>query len=258
MVKSFLKRAKFKGVDMGKKQKAKKISKKISNKLLENREQALKEKHSQSKESVSEKNLSEEQMRNEITENLKKHIQDQAAEDKEKNLFSKEKTEPSHLKSKDLSSLNEKLQQALKDNLYLRAEFENFKKRFFEEKRQLVRYGGEFFISSLANEVLDDLDRAVFSAQSDSAQNNEQSFENLKKGLAMIQKKLSQVLDKYGVKIIDPKGQAFDPSYQEALSYIKSSQVPEGHVAETYKKAYKLYDKVIRPAQVVLAKKEDN
>ena len=52
-------------------------------------------------------------------------------------------------------------------------------------------------------------------------------------------------------------GKAFDPSYQEALSHIKTSKVPEGYVAETVKKAYKLHGKVIRPAQVVLAKKDN-
>lgn len=144
--------------------------------------------------------------------------------------------------------LRKQLDQALSDNLYLRADFENFKKRTYEEKKQLLLYGGETLISALANEVLDDLDRAVFSAK------EKESFENLKKGLDIIQKKLSQVLKNFGVEIIDPTGQEFDPSYQEAISHIRSSKVPEGCVAETFKKAYKLHDKVIRPAQVVLAK----
>ena len=164
------------------------------------------------------------------------------------NLKNKKKSSISS--NKELSSVNEKLKQALNDNLYLRAEFENFKRRTTEEKFKLIRYGGEQFIASLANEVLDDLDRAIFSAQ------KEKSFENLKKGLEMIQKKLSQLLHSFGVEILDPTGKAFDPSYQDALSHIKTSKVPEGHVAETVKKAYKLHEKVIRPAQVVLGKKE--
>ncbi len=164
----------------------------------------------------------------------------------------KKKKESQDLKDQELSALNEKLKQALNDNLYLRAEFENFKRRSTEEINQLTRYGGERFISSLANEVLDDLDRAMQSVQ------KEESFNNLKKGLEMIQKKLSQLLKNSGVEIFDPTGKAFDPSYQEALSYIKTSKVPDGHVAETFKKAYKLHGKVIRPAQVVLAKKESH
>ena len=161
------------------------------------------------------------------------------------------KKENLNLLDKELFLVKEKLKQALNDNLYLRAEFENFKKRSAEESNKLIRYGGERFISSLANEVLDDLDRAMYFAQ------EEKSFENLKKGLDMIQKKLSQLLSHFGVEILDPEGKVFDPSYQEALSYVKTSKAPEGYVAETVKKAYKLHGKVIRPAQVVLAKKDN-
>lgn len=147
--------------------------------------------------------------------------------------------------------INQKLKKALDDNLYLRAEFENFKRQFAEERKRLIRYGGENFISSLANEVLDDLDRAMaFSDQ-------QESIETLKEGLKMIQKKLSQVFNQFGIEVLDPTGKAFDPSYQEALSYVKTSEVPEDHVVETFKKAYKFQGKVIRPAQVVLAKRKE-
>ena len=163
-----------------------------------------------------------------------------------------EKTEGDlSLSDKERASFNEKLKQALDDHLYLRAEFENFKRRSAEERRQLILYSGERLICSLANEVFDDLDRAMLSAE------KERSFENLKKGLEMITKRLSQVLNNFGVEAVDPTGKAFDPSYQEALSHIKTSKIPEGYVAKTFKKAYKLHDKVIRPAQVVLAKKEE-
>ena len=152
----------------------------------------------------------------------------------------------------ELTALNEKLQKALNDHLYLIAEFDNFKKRAEEEKRALKRYDGERFIASLANEVLDDMERALLSAQ-----NKDSSLEDLKKGLLMIQKKLEQVLKNFGVEALDPTGQSFDPSWQEALSYIKTKKTPAGCVAETLKKAYKLHDKVIRPAQVILSQKED-
>ena len=145
-----------------------------------------------------------------------------------------------------LAKKDQELKQALEDQLYLRAEFENFKKRALEEKSQLIRYSGESFLRSLANEVLDDLDRALAEKQN--------SYKHLKQGLDLIHKKLFQLLKNYGVEILDPQGKIFDPSYQEALSYSPSSKVPEGHIAQTFKKAYKLHDKVIRPAQVLVAK----
>ena len=155
-------------------------------------------------------------------------------------------------KSDSLKQAKEQLSQAREENLYLRAEFENFKKRSIQEKSDLVRYSGERFMASLANEVLDDLDRALTSAR------ETDSLEDLKKGLEMIQQKRDRLFARFGLQVIDPTGQPFDPSYQEALSYIKTSKVPEGCVAETFKKAYKLYGKVIRPAQVVLAKKKED
>jgi len=229
--------------------KEEKIEKKVSNKFCEKRKQVFENK------SLKDQSL--------VSKDSQKH--QESDKDKTPETFSKEKITSQMLREKnkqrankgdlvllkkELSSLNEKLKQTLNDNLYLRAEFENFKRRSVEERKQLIRYSGERFILSLADEVLDDLDRAMCFAQ------EEQSFENLKKGLGMIQKKLSQVLHNFGVEILDPTGMAFDPSYQEALSHVKTSKFPEGHVAETFKKAYKLHDKVIRPAQVILAKKE--
>ena len=161
-------------------------------------------------------------------------------------LDSKEKGD----KTQKIEALAEKLRQAESDNLYLRAEFANFKKRSLEEKYTALRYEGEKFISSLATEVLDDLDRALFASREN------KSLEDLQKGLEMIHKKIDKLLNRFGVIVLDPTGKVFDPSYQEALNFIKNSKVPEDHVVETYKKAYKMHDKVIRPAQVIVAKEE--
>ena len=155
------------------------------------------------------------------------------------------------VKSQRISALTEKLKQAETDNLYLRAEFENFKKRSLEEKFLASRYEGEKFISSLATEVLDDLDRAL-----DASRENK-SLEDLQKGLEMIHKKTVKLLNRFGVAVLNPTGKTFDPSYQEALSFTKSSKAPDDHVVETYRKAYKMHDKIIRPAQVIVAKKEE-
>lgn len=154
------------------------------------------------------------------------------------------------IKTQQIKDLTEKLKQAESDNLYLRAEFENFKKRSLEEKYRALHYEGEKFISSLATEVLDDLDRALFVSKQN------KSLEDLQKGLEMIHKKTNKLLRQFGVEVLDPTGQAFDPSCQEALNFVKSSKVPEDHVLETYKKIYKMHDKVIRPAQVIVAKEE--
>lgn len=149
-----------------------------------------------------------------------------------------------------IAILEEKLKQAESESLYLRAEFENFKKKSLEEKFKAFRYEGEKFISSLATEVLDDLDRALLAGR------DNKSLEDLQKGLEIIHKKVGRLLEQFGVKVLDPTGKAFDPSYQEALNFVKDSKIQEDYVVETYKKAYKMHDKVIRPAQVIVAKSE--
>ena len=166
------------------------------------------------------------------------------------NLRQKLKISSRFKKSED--SYKQKYQKMKEDYLYLRAEFENYKKRTFEEKRQSQLYEGERFISDLANEVLDDFERALSSFE------EKPSLEVMDKGLKMIHTKCQLLLKKHAVSSLDPKGKAFDPSYQEALSYVENSKYPEGHVVETYKKAYKLHDKVIRPAQVVVAKEKES
>ena len=157
----------------------------------------------------------------------------------------------SHLKKKE-EPYKEKYQQLKEEYLYLRAEFENYKRRTLEEKRQFRLYEAERFISDLVEEVLDDFERALLSFK------DKPSLEVMDKGLEMIHAKWKLLLKKYAVSSLDPKGKLFDPSYQEALSYIENSKYPEGYVVETYKKAYKLHDKIIRPAQVVVAKGKES
>ena len=180
--------------------------------------------------------------------------EDEASQDFKQELTEKEKQNSSQPKKElKYQSLEEvwkhRAEKAEKDFMYLRAEFENYKKRALEEKYRLIRYSGESFISELATEVLDDLDRALFASKA------QKSVEDLQKGLDMVDKKLKKLFEKFGVSVLDPKGEDFDPSYQEALSYIEKEDVPEDQVLQTYKKAYKLYDKVIRPAQVLVSKK---
>ena len=226
---------------MAEKEEKKQIQKRVSNKLQESRKQAFPDKSHIKKSKKPKISVEETAKKPELA-------LDKAKSAPQPSLSLKKKIK----EEEDFTALAEKLKQAQNENLYLRAEFENFKRRSAEEKRQLALYGGEDLLSALANEVFDDWDRALLSAK------NEPSFENLKQGLEMIQKKLSRLFCQLGVEILDPTGELFNPSSHEALSHIVTSKVPEGHVAQTIKKTYKFHDKVIRPAQVILAKKKED
>ena len=202
--------------------------------------------NSQSEENLNRSQESEKESKEESKKTLENSTENSSSKKEEKNSSKKLKVS-AFLKKKE-EPYFEEYQKLKEEHLYLRAEFENYKRRALEEKRQFQLYEGEGFISDLAEEVLDDFERALASLK------DNRSLTAMQKGLEMIHTKFKLLFKKYGVSSLDPQGQAFDPSYQEALSHVESSKFPEGYVLETYKKAYKLHDKVIRPAQVVVTK----
>ena len=74
----------------------------------------------------------------------------------------------------------------------------------------------------------------------------------------MTAKTFKDVLSRFGVEELDPTGEAFDPNMHNALSSEETSEVEPGHISTTFQKAYKLHEKIIRPAQVVVAKEPEN
>jgi len=163
-------------------------------------------------------------------------LEQKIAEDKRVESISKEK----------VSSVEDELAQWKNNYLYLKAEFENYKKQMNKERTDLVKYGSERLILALLD-VLDILDRSL---------DIKVTAENVKDfvtGVRLTSEELTNTLGRFGVNGTDPRGQVFDPTSHEALSSEESSTVPPGHITQVFKKAYKLHDRVIRPAQVVVA-----
>lgn len=148
--------------------------------------------------------------------------------------------------------LKEQIKKAMTSYLYLKAEFENYKKQALKEKQSLVRYGGEAFIQFFIENIVDDLERAL------STHSQNQNIEDFKKGLTLIQNKIKQTFVHFGISELNPQGKTFDPESQEALGKEKNSKIPHGSVSQVLKKGYKLHDKVIRPAQVIIAENESS
>ena len=70
----------------------------------------------------------------------------------------------------------------------------------------------------------------------------------------MIQQQLRQALAEAGLEEINATGQPFDPNYHEAVSQQESAEVPEGHVLQQLRKGFKLRERLLRPATVIVAK----
>jgi molecular chaperone GrpE len=150
----------------------------------------------------------------------------------------------------DIQKLQELAEKYKNDFLYLRAEFENYKRNAIKERSDLTKYGGERFIRDLL-EVVDNFERAT------QTQVTAETLSTFKQGVEMTAQELRSLLTKYSVNEIPSQGAPFDPAVHEALGAEPSDQVAPGHILRVFKKPYKFHDKVLRPGQVVVAKKPE-
>ncbi|MBX3041401.1 MAG: nucleotide exchange factor GrpE [Bdellovibrionaceae bacterium] len=152
--------------------------------------------------------------------------------------------------STDIKKIQEQAEKAKNDYLYLRAEFENYKKHAIKERSDLVKFGSERLAKELLT-VLDNFDRALATPLTP------ESAALFRQGIELTATELKNLLGRHGVAEVATEGVVFDPSVHEALSSEPTDQVPAGHVFRVFQKAYKMHDKLIRPAQVVVAKKPE-
>jgi len=152
--------------------------------------------------------------------------------------------------SSELSKISELAEKYKNDFLYLRAEFDNYKRHAIKERSEMKKYEGERLILELL-EVMDNFERAL------TVQLNSENLETFQKGVAMTAQALKSVLEKNGISEINSQGAPFDPSIHEALSSEPTTDVAAGCVYRVFRKPYKYHEKVIRPGQVVVAKKPE-
>ncbi len=129
------------------------------------------------------------------------------------------------------------------------ADFDNFKKRAAREKQDAVKYANQDLLQKLIP-VLDNFDMALAATQTKEAR----APQSLQAGISMVYQLLKKVLHEAGLEEVDATGQPFDPSLHEAVSQQEAAEVPEGHVFRQLRKGYKLRDRLLRPAGVIVAK----
>jgi molecular chaperone GrpE len=99
--------------------------------------------------------------------------------------------------------------------------------------------------------VLDNFDMALASA----AGSSDAAAQSMQAGVKMIASQLRAALVEAGLEEIDAAGKAFDPNFHEAVSQQETTEAPEGHVIQQLRKGFKLRDRLLRPATVIVAKK---
>jgi molecular chaperone GrpE len=129
------------------------------------------------------------------------------------------------------------------------ADFSNYRKRNDAERAEFAKFAKADLIAKLLD-VLDGYDRALSTVP------DELKGQPWVEGMWLVERKLRTVLESEGLEPIDSLGKPFDPYLHQAVAYIESDE-PEGTVIEEHQKAYRLHDRVIRPALVTVAKKKE-
>ncbi|MEK7254154.1 MAG: nucleotide exchange factor GrpE [Bacteroidota bacterium] len=135
----------------------------------------------------------------------------------------------------------------LKDKyMRLYAEFENFKKRSIREKIDWMKSAAQDTLTALLP-VLDDFDRAKKFGEANNG--------GLSEGMELVYQKLYSTLKNRGLEPMESTGQPFDPELHDAITEIPApTEDLKGKVLDTIEKGYRLNDKIIRHAKVVVGK----
>ena len=133
-----------------------------------------------------------------------------------------------------------------KDERYLRmyAEFENYKKRTEKEKQNTALYAKADVVEMLLP-VIDSMENAIAIETAD---------ENLKQGISLMFEQIRIFLEKNGVEEIGKIGEEFNPELHEAISIQEVENANSGEIISVFRKGYKIKDRIIRHAMVIVAK----
>jgi molecular chaperone GrpE len=142
-----------------------------------------------------------------------------------------------------------KVEELTTDLKRMTADFANYRKRNDAERGEFAKFAKAELIAKLLD-VLDGYDRALATVPDDV------KGQPWVEGMWLVERKLRRVLESEGLEAIDALGKPFDPYLHQAVAHIESD-AREGTVIEEHQKAYRLHDRVIRPALVTVAKKKE-
>jgi molecular chaperone GrpE len=132
------------------------------------------------------------------------------------------------------------------------AEMDNLRKRTEREKAELAKYA----ISKFARDIVgvgDNFQRAIAAVPPGAAE-QDPALMSLIEGVTMSEREFLNVLERHGVKRIDPTGELFNPHLHQAVMEQPSTDLPSGSVLRVVQAGYSIEDRVLRPAMVVVAK----
>jgi len=134
------------------------------------------------------------------------------------------------------------------------AETENVRKRYEREKEDTAKYAITKFARDIVN-VGDNFQRAI-DAVPGGAVEREPALKSFLEGVTLTERELLNILERHGIKRLNPKDEAFNPHQHQAMMEVARSDVQPGTIVQVFQAGYTIEDRVLRPAMVVVAKAE--
>lgn len=169
-------------------------------------------------------------------EKMAKELKEEKKEQTQEDLKTEESKTTLQQKQEEIDEITDRYKRIL-------AEFENYKKRSIKEREGMYQSILGDVVSAILP-VLDNLEKAATATSQDEA---------YKQGVEMVLKQYQDVLKNLGVEEIEATGVTFDPEVHEAVSSIEDENLGEKEIKEVFRKGYKIGNKVIRHAMVVVA-----
>ena len=144
------------------------------------------------------------------------------------------------------------LQAEKEQSLRLRAEMDNMRKRTEREKLETAKYSIAKFAGDVAN-VADNFERALNAVPAGS-DNENPTLKALHEGVAMTEREFIKVLEKHGVRRVNPVGEPFNPHQHQAVMEQENPEVANGTVLQVFQAGSIIEDRVLRPAMVVVSR----
>lgn len=171
----------------------------------------------------------------------------QASEEQTQNTQESVLTHPDYQQLEDkLTEAEQKAHEYWEKLVRQTAELDNVRRRAERDVEQAHRYSLEQFAEALLP-VVDSLDQALMQAPE-----GEQNA--MYEGISLTMKLFTDTLAKFGLTVINPEGGIFNPQEHEAISMIAMPDAAPNSIVNVFQKGYRLHDRVVRPARVIVAK----
>lgn len=161
-----------------------------------------------------------------------------------------ERVQEGELGERDLTA---ELDALRNDLLRAMAETENVRKRAAKEREDAERYALSSFARALTG-VAENLSRALASVPEESLEQTDSSLKALVQGVRLTEAELLGIFSRQGIEKINPLGQKFDPHLHQAMMEVEDPVQSPGHVINVLQAGYKIHDRVLTPALVVVSK----